>query len=224
MVFQMRTRPDGHTSFPFASDAIYRLFRVRPESANADARSLLAVVHPDDLRGLKDSMKAAAFEGASWRYEFRASLDDGTERWMLGSAVVYQEGADLMSYGSLSDITERKAAEMRLQESEARFRSLTDLSSDWYWEIDEQFRFTRFDGYRLGKSATTAQDSIGRTRWDIGAVNMTEEDWAAHRRVLEAHEQFKDLDRWDCLLRYISDRIAPAIGPPKPPQELAATG
>jgi hypothetical protein len=47
---------------------------------------------------------------------------------------------------------------------------------------------------------------------------------AALRHVKAAAEQFKDLDRWGCLLRHISDRIAPVIGQPKPPPRLAATG
>ena len=47
---------------------------------------------------------------------------------------------------------------------------------------------------------------------------------AALQRVRAAAEQFKDLDRWGCLLCYISDRIAPVIGPPTPPPRLAATG
>ena len=29
-----------------------------------------------------------------------------------------------------------------LRESEARFRALTELSSDWYWRQDENLRFT----------------------------------------------------------------------------------
>ena len=47
---------------------------------------------------------------------------------------------------------------------------------------------------------------------------------AALRHVKDAAEQFKDLDRWGCLLRYISDRIAPAIRPPKPPSGLPVAG
>ena len=47
---------------------------------------------------------------------------------------------------------------------------------------------------------------------------------AALQYVKTAAEQFRDLDRWACLLRYISDRIAPVIGPPKPPTALPATG
>jgi hypothetical protein len=46
----------------------------------------------------------------------------------------------------------------------------------------------------------------------------------ALRHVKATAEQFKDLDRWACLLRYISDRIAPIIGPPKPPPRLVGTG
>lgn len=42
--------------------------------------------------------------------------------------------------------------------------------------------------------------------------------------VKAAELQFKDIDRWGCLLRYISDRIAPVIGSPKRSQELPATG
>ena len=37
-------------------------------------------------------------------------------------------------------------------------------------------------------------------------------------------EQFKKLDRWGYLLRYISDPIAPVIGPPTPPPALQMTG
>lgn len=47
---------------------------------------------------------------------------------------------------------------------------------------------------------------------------------AALQHVKAAAEQFENMDRWGCLLRYISDRIAPVIGPPKPPPALVATG
>jgi hypothetical protein len=47
---------------------------------------------------------------------------------------------------------------------------------------------------------------------------------AALQHVKAAAEQFKDLERWGCLLRYISDRSAPVIGQPKPAQGLPSTG
>jgi PAS domain S-box-containing protein len=33
-----------------------------------------------------------------------------------------------------------------LRESEARYRSLTELASDWYWEQDEHGQFTKVSG------------------------------------------------------------------------------
>jgi PAS domain S-box-containing protein len=39
---------------------------------------------------------------------------------------------------------QERTAELR--ESEARFRSLTELASDWYWEQDENGKFTKVSG------------------------------------------------------------------------------
>ena len=198
MVFQMRAHADGSISFPFASDALLRLLQVEQEAERLDPDRVFSVVHPADLPGLRQSMLAAASDGANWHHEYRICLPDGNHRWIMGSAVVYREpNGDLVSYGANTDITERKEAEMRLQESEARFRSLTDLTSDWYWEIDEHFRFVGFKGYREDRSSMSQQDSLGKTRWEIGALNMTQEDWAAHRRVLESHQPFQDLELFD---------------------------
>src|SRR2546423_6874630 len=47
------------------------------------------------------------------------------------------------SKGLGQSVKERTA---ELRESEARYRSLTELASDWYWEQDESLRFTRVSG------------------------------------------------------------------------------
>src|SRR5256885_14792667 len=44
----------------------------------------------------------------------------------------------------LEQTVKERTAELR--ESEARYRSLTELASDWYWEQDESLRFTRVSG------------------------------------------------------------------------------
>jgi PAS domain S-box-containing protein len=45
---------------------------------------------------------------------------------------------------NLEQKVEERTAELR--ESEARYRSLTELSSDWYWEQDENGAFTKVSG------------------------------------------------------------------------------
>jgi hypothetical protein len=44
------------------------------------------------------------------------------------------------------------------------------------------------------------------------------------QHVRAAAEQFTQADRWALLLRYISDRIAPVIGPHQPAAGLPASG
>jgi len=195
VLFQYETRDDGTPWFPYISASVRSMFRVSPADAQRDAFRVFAAIHPEDRPGVFATMKAAYHPGGSWSHEYRLKFNDGTERWVLGNAVTRRESDDrLVSYGSIADITDRKLAERRLQESEARFRSLTDLSSDWYWEIDEDFRFTNFVGYRDGKSIMTRDESLGKTRWELGALNLGADDWDAHRRVLESHQSFRDLE------------------------------
>jgi hypothetical protein len=47
---------------------------------------------------------------------------------------------------------------------------------------------------------------------------------AALQHVRAAAEQFKTTDRWTLMLRYVSDKIAPTLGPFRPPAGLPATG
>jgi len=69
-----------------------------------------------------------------------------------------------------------------LRESEARFRRLTELSSDWYWEQDENGHFTRIFGPALEMLGIRLDDALGTTRDDQGAGwNETE------REILEAN-------------------------------------
>jgi diguanylate cyclase (GGDEF)-like protein/PAS domain S-box-containing protein len=90
---------------------------------------------------------------------------------------------------------ERTAAEQAVRESEARFRSLTALSSDWYWEQDSQFRFTRLEGrYVTGGDESLRARLIGTQRWESGLE--IEGGWDAHRAALEARQPFHDVLMW----------------------------
>ena len=92
------------------------------------------------------------------------------------------------------DMTANQAAAARLRHSEMRFRSLTQLSSDWYWELDDQFRFTLLSGGDRGEIKTTFADSLGKTRWEISGQPANHATWLAHRAQLERHETFRDFE------------------------------
>jgi PAS domain S-box-containing protein len=69
-----------------------------------------------------------------------------------------------------------------LRESEARFRRLTELSSDWYWEQDENGHFTKIFGPVLEMLGIRVDDALGKIRDNEGA--RWDED---ERKILEAN-------------------------------------
>ena len=60
-------------------------------------------------------------------------------------------------------ITREHQARLDLQASESRFRAMTELSSDWYWEFDVNMRFTRLDVGRRSVSVGVNQEVLGKT-------------------------------------------------------------
>ncbi len=81
-----------------------------------------------------------------------------------------------------------------LRDSEARFRSLTELTSDWYWEQDAQFRFTVLSGPGAAAMSRGGDPGVylGKARWEIPDLEPAAGDWSAHRAQLERHEPFRD--------------------------------
>jgi PAS domain S-box-containing protein len=88
----------------------------------------------------------------------------------------------------------RTQAERELRQSEARFRSLTGLSSDWYWEQDEELRLTFMSSRFVERTGVDPAPFIGRKRWEEPAPNLTEADWARHKAQLERREPFFDFE------------------------------
>ena len=115
---------------------------------------------------------------------------------------------------TFADVSDYVRVQAELRESEARFRSLSDLSSDWYWETDAQGRFVQLAG-DLSANGITQADVLGRTRWELGALNMNEADWATHRAVLASKQPFRDLElqrrRPDGTLHWISVSGVPLL-------------
>jgi diguanylate cyclase (GGDEF)-like protein/PAS domain S-box-containing protein len=94
----------------------------------------------------------------------------------------------------IGQFVQRKQAEEVLRASEERFRGLTGLSSDMYWEQDEQYRFISINGTGVGLGSSNSRRLVGKKRWEQSYINMTRDDWAAHKALLDAHEPFQDLE------------------------------
>ena len=72
--------------------------------------------------------------GAPFCEEYRIVRPDGSIKWVLArSFFIGKDGQELRIAGIVEDITERKAAEQALRESEEKFRLVTETIEDVFW-------------------------------------------------------------------------------------------
>ena len=89
----------------------------------------------------------------------------------------------------LEQTVQERTAELR--ESEARYRSLTELASDWYWEQDESLRFTRVSGPVLEMLGIQGDALTGETK-EVQAAGWNEAERAILKAKMAARQPFLD--------------------------------
>lgn len=106
---------------------------------------------------------------------------------MLEVRLLYKKLADFNKV--LEQTVLERTAELR--ESEARYRSLTELASDWYWEQDENGRFTKVSGPVMEMLGIQVEGHQGQAnhrptnRWDESERELL-------RTAIAAREPFLD--------------------------------
>ena len=108
----------------------------------------------------------------------------------------------LQTYGIVSSLAtllvsslaqQRERAAAKLSESLERFQQLTALSSDWYWEQDEELRFTHIAGRAVDEQRVHADNMIGRTRWELEPSYGDDGARQAHDEAVAARKPFRNL-------------------------------
>lgn len=106
---------------------------------------------------------------------------------MLEVRLLYKK---LDNYNKLLEQTvlERTA---ELRESEARYRSLTELASDWYWEQDEEMNFTKVSG-PVQEMLGIQVGSLAGDHGGISATGWNESERALLQERIAARQPFLD--------------------------------
>jgi len=165
IVYTFQRFPDGRFCFPYASRGLKDLFDIDPEDVKENAELAFNAIHPADTERVLRSIEVSATNLSIWDEEFRVLHTDGRIHWMLGNGLPQlNDDGSVLWYGSLTRITERKDAELRLQQAlteASRFRDALDRMDTFVFMKDMSLRYIYANNAILNRFGLSRHELIG---------------------------------------------------------------
>lgn len=120
------------------TDELYRIYGLKPQEREIGFEEFMSMIHPEDRPKVQSVINDSYGNGKSFEFEHRIILPDGRKRYLLGMGKVIKgkTGQPVRMIGTSQDITDRKAAERALQQSDERFRAVTSATHDLVYDLD----------------------------------------------------------------------------------------
>jgi PAS domain S-box-containing protein len=182
----------NETNILYGSDETFRIWGFDPAKGVPSREAVFQRIHPGDVDRLNDVVQRAVGEKRGYEIGYRIILPEGTVKHLetIGHPMFSPSGDLLEIVTTQLDVTERKRAEDGLRQSEAKFRDFAETTSDWFWEIDADYKFTMLTENAFGSDAA---HRIGTSSLDYVLDLETEpEKWRAALAAIDAREPFRD--------------------------------
>jgi PAS domain S-box-containing protein len=160
---------EEHIEYQFIGDGIRKITGYGPEEFNARLWEQLTLeVYPqEDLAGypMEEAVqRVRAGRHPIWKCDFKIRARDGSIHWVFESAVELRDelGISHGSIGMYQDITERKLAEEKLQNSEAFLNRMIEQGPLAMWISDEQGTLIRINQACCDLLKITPGEVVGR--------------------------------------------------------------
>ncbi len=127
---------------------------------------LLEMTHPDDRQALGAAIERILSAGTQEQMEYRVTGLNGQEKtfWATGTRLLDSDGRPAKIFGLYQDITERKATEAALRESEDHHRHAVELSPQIPWLEDAQGNNIEVSRRWVDLTGMSPDESLG-TGW-----------------------------------------------------------
>jgi PAS domain S-box-containing protein len=112
---------------------------------------------------------------------------------IITASVVVQLSRVIFRQADKAEI-ERKQTELIFRESEARFRDLTENTSDWIWEVDARMRYVYANPRVNELLGYEPSETIGKTPFDFMPVLEAERLRNDFEKLIKKPESFKNIE------------------------------
>ncbi len=124
VIFRYVLHPDGTDAIPYISQRCEELFGVSAEAVMDDVSLLWAIIHPEDVPIIQNSIQRSSQTLDVFSVEYRALISESQVRWIQINSVPELLKDGTVAWEGLSfDITERKQAEQLQQQYLAELKT-----------------------------------------------------------------------------------------------------
>lgn len=216
MLYQYRLRTDGTSHFPYSTNGIRDIYGVAPEDVVDDAQKVFDVLHPDDLKGIAESIIASSEALSPWQHTYRVNHPDGRTRWVHGHSIPQRlDDGSTLWHGYIVDVTEQQITEQTLTERERYLRAMFNAEPECVKVISAEGKL--LDMNPAGLAMIEVEDLPAAQSFDVFDLLLpeyVEPYMAAHRRALAGETvalEFELVGRKGTH-RWMSTRMVPLIG------------
>ena len=126
-------------------------------------------VHPDDFAYCLDVYLKSFEQRISFRMEYRLKRHDGEYRWLLDTGIPRfdAEGNFLGYIGSCVDIHESKEAEQLLKESEQKYPSIIETTTEGIWILDGEGKTSFVNSQMARMLGYSEAEMLGKKLFDF---------------------------------------------------------
>ncbi|MDZ8065084.1 MAG: PAS domain S-box protein [Nostoc sp. DedQUE08] len=159
MIFQILQRQDGSVFIPYISSGCKYLYELEPEAIQPDFQVLCKLIYPQDIKAFTESIAVCRTTLTPWHWESRIITPSGKLKWIQGTLQPeLQATGDFLWHGLVMDITDRKQAQEKLLESEARYKAVLDAIPDLMFRISRDGEY--LDLKSEGANITLSREEI----------------------------------------------------------------
>jgi diguanylate cyclase (GGDEF)-like protein/PAS domain S-box-containing protein len=133
------------TKNQYWTDPLYDIYEVDKDTPeDLLYQTFSDLVHPEDRDRVDEVWSAALKNRVPYELTHRVLMKDGRAKWVYetGETLYDEQGQPVRTVGIVQDITERKAAEELVRESEEKYRRIADNVSDVVWTTDLELNTT----------------------------------------------------------------------------------